>query len=342
MATKRAAFLFCTITLTLFAGARTIDHAQSNSKVVIAADVALVQVPVIVFDAQGAVAADLQQSDFRVVENGLEQRLLYFERERQSASFVILDDISQSMTNKISFVRDATASILDSLAPQDRYQDEYSLFGIESRVARMTPFVNDAKNLARRLAGLVVPTAGGTALFDGIYAGVMTAKQEAHNKRSAVIIISDGGDNHSRHSLRQTKQFLQEANVPVFAVMAGQEFKLLAPPQQVLRFGGVPIPIPVPDADYIGPAEQQGPRNLKTLTEVTGGGVFTARDSDSLTRIAHTISTAVRYQYLLSYEPQGTDHVKRKDAWHEIHIELIPRDKFKGYNIYYKRGYYRQ
>jgi Ca-activated chloride channel family protein len=187
-----------------------------------------------------------------------------------------------------------------------------------------------------------MPTDGGTALLDGLYSGVLTAIQEAQYKRRAVVVISDGGDNHSRYNLRQTKQFLKEAGVPVFAVMAGPKFELLPPPPEKKPKGyKFPIPIPAPDTDFIGSAERQGPGNLKTLTEVTGGGVFTAHDSDSLVRIARTISAAVRYQYVLSYQTQRTENVKRRDNWHKIHVDLIPNDRFKGYRIYYKGGFYR-
>ena len=317
------------------------DRAHRDPDIAILADVVLAQIPVVVFNEDGAVVTDLQQSDFRVVEDGIEQRLLYCDKDRESVSLVILGDVSQSMTNKIQFVQDAAASILKPLYPQDLYQDECSLFGIENRVTQLEPFTADQANIEKRWPTLLVATKGGTALFDGIYAGVSAAKQQSKNKRRAVIVISDGGDNHSRHNIRQTRRFLEEAGVPVFAVMAGKQFELPEPYQQDPRFQKFPIPLPTSNANFIGPAEREGPRNLKALTEVTGGSVFTAQDPESLIRITRTISNAVRYQYLLSYQPQGTDNVKRKNNWHTVHLELVPNDKFKGYNVYYKQGYYR-
>jgi hypothetical protein len=55
--------------------------------------------------------------------------------------------------------------------------------------------------------------------------------------------------------------------------------------------------------DYIGPAERRGPHNMKELTEVTGGGVFTARHEEDLPRIVRTIGQAIRYRYVLTYKP---------------------------------------
>ena len=54
---------------------------------------------------------------------------------------------------------------------------------------------------------------------------------------------------------------------------------------------------------YIGPAELRGPHNLKILTQTTGGAVFTARQIEDLQRIVQTIGIAVRYSYIIGYDP---------------------------------------
>lgn len=333
--------------------------AQTQLDVRIVTSVELVQIPVIVFDDKGAVATNLKKDDFRVLEDGVEQRLLYCEREREPVSFVILADQSSSMANKMPFVQEAALSVLDRDLTQDPYHDEFSVFGIETRVKRLVPFTSDRQDLERRLPLLLAPTNGSTALFDGIYLGVSTANLEAENKRRAVIIISDGGDNHSRYSLHEIKDFLEEADVPVFAVMAGPTFELpdffLPPEKKSKRFPGPgenskpQFPgssLIISKNDYIGPAERHGPHNLKMLTEVTGGGVFTARSMEDLPRIVRTIGLAVRYRYVLTYKPTGKGPASSvpgdETSWHKLRIELCPKDKYAGYGFpYYKRGYNR-
>ena len=151
---------------------------------------------------------------------------------------------------------------------------------------------------------------------------------------------------------------LEEADVPVFAVMAGPSFELppvlvphekkrsrsptgrVGPPSANLPFGSSPD-------DYIGPSERHGPHNLKTLTEATGGGVFTASQVEDLPRIVRTIGEAVRYRYVLSYKPlrksepeNARGKAEHDPARHKIHLELYPKEKFRGYYLpYYKRGY---
>lgn len=347
MAAKRASLFFLVCCVFIGAKDASVVQAQSSAQTQIVANVELVQIPVTIFDDKGSVATGLKKGDFRLYEDGIEQRILYFERERVPVSFVVLADLSSSMTRKIPFVQDAALSLLDPLEEQDQYHDEYSVLSIGKRSKLLMPFTTDEQDLERRLPLLLTATNESTSLFDGIWLGMNTAHQDAANKSRAMIIITDGGDNHSRYNLRETKVLLEEADVPVFAVMAGPSFELpefLAPQQKKRdRFpsGGskTQLPnLPVAGQDYIGPAERRGPHNMKVLTEVTGGGVFTAGDEEDLPRIVRTIGQAVRYRYVLSYKPA---HGNGESKQHKIVVELNPKEKFRGYSLpYYKRTYH--
>jgi len=352
-------FLIVLCSMILEMGA-PVAHAQVSAQARIVANVELVQVPVIIFDDKGAVATGLKKSDFRLFDDGVEQNILYFERERVPVSFVILADLSSSMTRKIPFVQEAALSILDPLQEAQQYADEYSVFGIGNRSRQLLPFTRDQQDLERRLPLLLTATNESTALFDGIWLGVSKARQEAENQHRAMIIITDGGDNHSRYNLAETTKLLEEADVPAFAVMAGPSFELPAIflPQEKRRNrsstgkGSNPqspnFPLSVRADDYIGPAERRGPHNMKVLTEATGGGVFTARDEEDLPRIVRTIGLAVRYRYVLTYKPirVAVSRDKRQDvagdhSSHKIHLELYPKEEFRGYSApYYKRAYH--
>src|SRR3954454_17317147 len=103
MTPKRLLIFVFTHTSIIWTG--LVAHPQSKSKPAIVQsksaivqDVELVQIPVIIFDNKGAVATDLDKSNFRILEDGVEQKILYCEREREPVSFVIAADVSQSMT----------------------------------------------------------------------------------------------------------------------------------------------------------------------------------------------------------------------------------------------------
>ena len=329
--------------------------AQVKSNTEIVANVELVQISVVVFNNQGVVASNLGKQDFRIVDDGVEQKILYCERERVPVSFVILADVSSSMAKKIPFVVESALSLVTPPDDEETPIDEYSVLGIETRARMVSPFTRDEKDLEQRLPLLLQPTNGSTALFDGIYFGVAAAQRQAANEHRAMIIISDGGDNHSRYNLNETKHMLEEVDVPVFAVMAGPSLDLpafLLPPERKPKRSPFPArgssePSGRPAADYIGPAELHGPRNLTTLTEASGGGVFTAQELDDLPRIVRTIGDAVRFRYVLSYKPvreprpaEAREKTPGDPNKHKIHLELQPKEKFKGYYVpYYKRVY---
>jgi VWFA-related protein len=324
------------------------------------ADVHLVQVPVVVFDQNGAVATNLTRDDFRLTEDGVEQRIINLDKDRSAVSFVLVADVSASMRKKIPFVQEAAQSLLDPEHTDARYPDEFSLIGIETRVRPLAPFTSDQAELQRQIPQLITATAGTTALFDGIYYGIATAQHNAANKRRAMIVISDGGDNHSRYNLNETKKLLEEADMPMFAVMAGGAYplddllwRIQTKQQHPGRSTGKPrIPglppalsgkVEAGDPNYIGEDERRGPHNMKVLTEVTGGGVFTAEHEEDLARIVATIGQAVRYRYVISYKPSREENGKGnvlQHAWHKIRLELKPKEKFAAYGTpYYKRGY---
>jgi len=335
-------------------------QAQIRSKTTIAVDVDLVQIPVVIFDEKGEVATNLEKTDFRLFDDGIEQRILYLDKERVPVSFVVLADLSSSMTAKIPFVREAALSLFDSPEEENRYQDEYSFVEIGKRPKTLLAFTHDQEDLERRLPLLLRDTNESTALFDGIWLGVRTAREDAINRHRAMIIITDGGDNHSRYNLKETRSLLEEVDMPVFAVMAGPTFELprIFRPSQKKRdpfpWGKQTgpqfpdLPIGVSGDDYIGPAERRGPHNMQELTETTGGGVFTARHEEDLARIVGTIGLAVRYRYVLTYKPVHGDgfphtvqNVEGKSVTHKVCVQLYPTEKFKRYSFpYYKRSYH--
>jgi Ca-activated chloride channel homolog len=330
-------------------------RGQVRAPVIITAKVEVVDVPVIIFDDKGAVATGLKKSDFRLFDDGVPQKILNFDRERVPVSFVVAADLSSSMTGRIPFVQEAALSLIDP-EDEDGGYDEYSVLGIGKRSQKLVPFTTDQADLEYRLPLLLAPTKESTSLFDGLWLGVATARREAANKKRAMIVLTDGGDNHSRYSLGETKKLLEEADLPVFAVMAEPSYPLVEfltrrekkpTPFPMGIPGGAPGSMGVDSGDYIGPAERRGPSNMRELAEASGGGVFTARDDADLPRIVRTIGLAVRYRYVLSYEPERSEAAKqnrersgKEQGPHKIRLELYPKEKFAHYSLpYYKRTY---
>ncbi len=325
---------------------RSVDYISSEAN--------LVRIQVIVFDNKGAMATDLTKKDFRVFDDGVEQKIQYFSHARQPVSLVLSLDDSESMQNKIPFVREAAYSLLAPFPDaegQKHFRDEFSLIRFTTRAEMLASF-SKGDALQPRVDALVQPTNGSTALFDSVYLAVSTAK-DAVNERRAIILVTDGGDNHSRYSLKETERFLEEADVPLFAVMAGPSINFpffSAPEEKPKSKSGAPAvmdslgSLAGMDTEYhIGPAEIRGPHNLKVLTQTTGGAVFTARQMEDLQRIVQTIGVAVRYSYIVGYDPPlrgNAAHPKDWDGRHDVHVQLAETGNYQGYVLYAKQRYY--
>jgi VWFA-related protein len=366
------ATIFC---IFLCTEAAPLSHGQVRITPRVVSNSELVRVPVIVFDDKGSIATGLTKDDFRIFEDGVEQHILSYNRERVPVSFVILADLSSSMTHKLPFVQQAALSLLDpqqentrqiNFLRREQGSDEYSVLGVGRRSELLLPFTNDQPDIEERLPELLEPTNESTALFDGVWLGVDTADQNAASNNRVMIVITDGGDNHSRYSLGETKRMLEESDVPVFAVMAGPSLDLTqflfpiprasrrprdpgqpvptGPLGKLPSFPNLPnAPLDTKNRDYIGPAERRGPKNMQILAEASGGAVFTANHEQDLERIVQTIGLAVRYRCVLTYAPDRLfSHPVHASVSgvHKVRVELSPKEKFSGYSVpYYKNTY---
>ena len=147
--------------------------------------------------------------------------------------------------------------------------------------------------------------------------------------------------------------------VPVFAIMASPSLLSSlgifaeSPKEPSIPVPGTKHTVITPqdpigrnNEDVIGPAERRGPHNMKVLTEASGGAVFTARRLSDLPRIVRAIGSAIRYAYLIGYQPPA--RVERVSGssnpsavgWHRVKVTLVPASRYGGYVVYAKDGYY--
>ena len=366
---KRLAFhLLASCIVILCAFIPQAGKAQARwSEAVIKSQTKLVQLLVIVWDDKGGLATHLTKKDFRVFDDGIEQSVRYFSNQRVPVSFVVSVDNSGSVEHKLPFIQKAATALLEPYPDENEqylYGDEFSMVRFASHAELVSDFTTGRilQGMVSGDHGAIRPSYGkesSTALFDSVYLSVATARREAINKRRAVILITDGGDNHSLYTLKETKTFLEEADTPIFAVVSPPVYilqSIFSPPKRKQKdptspkidFPGAAGPIQPPvlnrisDADVVGPAERRGAQNLKELAEASGGGVFTAESEYDLPRIVHALGTAVRYAYLLEYIPSGLNDIKRANGWdgrHKLKVELSPADNFRHYATYFKRGY---
>jgi len=155
---------------------------------------------------------------------------------------------------------------------------------------------------------------GRTSLLDAIHLALLQMK-DAPNPRKAIVILSDGGDNHSRYTESEIKGALQEADVQVYAM-------------------GI---FTSEDLSKLSREERSGPRLLGELAQQTGGQHFPVENLDDLPAVCARIGTALHNQYLLGYYP--TDPT-RDGKYHRVKVVLKAPENMPRMTVYHRQGYY--
>ncbi|MGH9776158.1 MAG: VWA domain-containing protein [Candidatus Acidiferrales bacterium] len=279
-------------------------QSKFNDSKEIKVDVPLVLVNVTVKDPYGRLVTGLEQSNFRVFEDGAEQEITHFSSEDVPISIGVIFDMSGSMSDKFDKSRLAAIQFFKTANPKD----EFFLVDFNDRAQLMSSFTASVEELQNRL--MFTSAHGRTALLDAIYLGLSQMKG-AHNTKKALLIISDGGDNHSRYSEVDIRDYLREADVQLYAIGI---------------FGN-------PGA----PEELSGPEMLDEMTRMTGGRAFPAEDLNDLQDIASKISMELRNQYVIGYKPANKAH---DGKWRKIKVRLRPPKGLPPLDVDSKFGYY--
>jgi Ca-activated chloride channel homolog len=275
------------------------------------ADVDLVLVPVVVTDALNRPVLDLKENDFALYENEQRQPIQFFSIEDAPISVGMILDFSKSMTDKFDVERAAVSEFFKNANPQD----DYFAIAISDRPTLIADSTQSIDDLQQKL-GLAIP-AGNTALLDAIYLGV-TQMRLARYQRRALLIISDGGDNHSYYNEREIKAIAEEADVLMYSIGI---------------FDNMPVPV------FKTIEEKLGKRLLTGITEMTGGRTIAADDRDKVPEIAAAISRELRQQYVLAYR---STHPLHDGKWRKIRVRMIASTGARALHLHYKKGYLAQ
>jgi VWFA-related protein len=160
-------------------------------------DSSLVLIPVHATSATGTSITDLVAPNFQVFEDGVEQKIAYFVKEDAPLSVGLLFDSSGSMMNKIHKSAQAAAAFFKTA----NASDEFFLVEFGERPKLQMPFTSDSDQIYRKIIHL--RPFGRTSLIDAIHLALLQMKNARH-PRKAIVILSDGGDNHRGPCLNQT------------------------------------------------------------------------------------------------------------------------------------------
>ena len=278
---------------------------QKTAETSMRIDVNLVLVPVVVTDALNRPVMGLEKQNFALYQDNEQQQISYFSTEVAPISVGLLLDLSKSMTEKFSMERAAVSEFFKNA----NRQDDYFVITFSDRPKLLTISTQSIEAIQSSL-GLQAPD-GNTALFDAISDGT-DRMRSARYRRKALLIISDGGDNHSRHHLGQIKRMVQDSDVEVYAI-------------------GIFDTGPFKSVE-----ESLGRRWLSKITDASGGRTTAVDDSSKIPVAAAAISREIRSRYVLGYRPMATS----SDSSHrKIQVDVTSQASPLPLHAHYKSAY---
>ncbi len=282
-----------------------IDSAFKTHTQPLKSEVNLVLVPVTITDPMNRLVTGLDKQNFTLFEGKDQQEIKHFSSEDAPVSLGVIFDMSGSMASKIERAREAVLEFFKTANPQD----EFFMITFADQPEEISDFTSSVEDIQGKLI-YTVPK-GRTALLDAIYLGVSKMRQAKYQKK-ALLVISDGGDNHSRYTEGEIKSLVKEADVLMYAI-------------------GL--------YDHYFPTEEErlGPELLAELTGLTGGRAFTIDNPNDLADVATKIGIELRNQYVLGYRPKNPGH---DGKWRKIKVKLVPPKGLPPLKVYAKTGYY--
>jgi Ca-activated chloride channel family protein len=271
-------------------------------------DVQLVEVNVSVIDPYNRFVTGLDRDHFQVYEDDEQQTISHFTSEDVPISIGLIFDASGSMSDKIDKSRMAVNQFFRSSNPAD----EFFVISFNDRPNQVSSFTHNLDTLQNKLN--FTEAKGRTALLDAIYLG-MNEMRKAKYSRKVLLIISDGGDNHSRYTEQDIKRIVKEADVQIYAVGIYEPYS----------------------SRGRTPEELAGPSLLTEIAEMTGGRQFPVENLNDLPDITRKISRELRNLYVLGYAPSNA---KRDGKWRKIRVKLLPPKGLPPLHLFAKSGYY--
>jgi VWFA-related protein len=297
------------------------DQQPPQSQQPLKVQTTLVNVFVTARDKKNGIISDLTQNDFKIFEDGQEQKVAFFEKDvNMPITLGLLIDTSGSMYNVIGAEQDTASRFLREVM---RKKDEAMVISFDFDVDLLADFTQDTNVLERAIrrtsinsvggGGVVTPgtipqgnNAGGTDLYDAAY---LACHDELATEagRKGVILMTDAEDTGSKLRLQDAIEACQRADAVIHVLL-------------------------ISDSSFSG-AFGSGPSVARKMSDDTGGRVINVHNEKSLEKAFDVISEELRSQYVVGYYPTNE---KRDGTFRKIKVDIARPDV----KVLARTGYY--
>jgi Ca-activated chloride channel family protein len=259
----------------------------------------LVAVPVTITNHSGEAVSGVKGGQFLVLDDGEVRPVVSLERDLRPLSAVVVVDTSARMGSSMEQIQLALGKFLTSAGPLE----ETALITFSGQPTLVNDFTHDFTPLISKL----VPGrgAGDSALNDALLQALQVLRR-GHNPRKALVVITDGSDNHSRH-VSELMNAVRDVDVQVYGVSIHYR------PFSMKRFGS---------------------GLLQSLAEESGGLSFEIPSAKPLPKVIERIAAATNDLYRIGFEPRAEGGRR----WHKIQVRLSDPN-LGGLKINAKSGY---
>lgn len=307
---------------------------------VIRTDTSLVTVPVTVMDRSGRYVPLLRREQFRILENGVEQKIAYFATNDSPFTVILLIDTSGSTHFRLDDIQDAAINFVSKL----KSNDSVMVMSFDDRIdvlCKPTTIREEITTAIRRTR-----TGGGTRLYDAVE-DIFKKHLRTISGRKAVVLFTDGVDTTSRRaSYDSTMRLAEESDAPIYSVDYDTQGGGKSPVTGLPNPGGGGTifgwPFPRPTGPGAGGGVigdyRRAVKYLHELSDVTGGRFYSGDSMFGIGQAFTWIAEELGRQYSLGYYPStpGKDGERR-----QIKVRMTERDlvvKSRDSYIYSETG----
>jgi len=244
-----------------------------------------------VTNKSGRSVSGLEKQDFTIYEDGVPQKIQVFDHQDIPVAVGLILDNSSSM---VPFRAEVTAAALD-LAESSNPNDEIFVIHFYQHIVyalklgeAFTSNIDELRKAVSRIVGL-----GRTALFDAIVSGLEHI-QQSELPRKVLVVVSDGGDNASSHTLQETLDMIAGTNTLIYGIGIYNEYD-----------------------------RESNPELLRRIADISGGEAYFPRSASRLSQACKRIATDIRSQYTLGYIPTNQ---KKDGNYRKIRVEVQKPD----------------
>ena len=267
-------------------------------------EVDLLSVAVRVTDRKDNEIHGLRADQFSIYEDGIPQKIAFFDAGDEPVSLGILLDVSGSMeaTGKLDLAKASLSRLLATMCPAD----EMFYLRFSRQVEKVVDFTSDPQRILAAITATTVKQ-DGTSLYDAIASALCTMRNARHHKR-ALLVLTDGADQNSHRSLEDLIPIVQASQAQVFMILgcfgkAEYDLYRSAHAEKVALVTNQEIDNPL--------------SAFKRLANESGAEAFFPKPDklqDAVDAVAHQLRTQYTLAYYLSASKVGFREIKVKVA----------------------------